>query len=88
VTLQAEPAATLEAATQAIIDLVQAEAGAVELTPDSAFEELAVDSVKVMSIVFKIEACFDIQLDEADADDLRTIGDLAFLVVRRIEELG
>ena len=33
-----------------------------------------------MSLVFKIEERYDIVLDEEDADDLRTVGDLAALV--------
>ena len=39
-----------------------------------------------MSLVFKLEEHYDIVLDEGDADDLRTVDDLAALVVRRIEE--
>ena len=78
--------ATLEAVTQEIIELVWAEAGAVDLTADSTLQSVGLDSLKVMSLIFKIEARHDILLDEADADDLRTVGDLAALVVRRIEE--
>jgi acyl carrier protein len=39
-----------------------------------------------MSVVFKIEAHYDIELQEEDADELRTVGDLANLVVGRIQE--
>jgi acyl carrier protein len=39
-----------------------------------------------MSIVFKIETLYDIELQEEDADNLRTVGDLANLVVSRIAE--
>jgi acyl carrier protein len=47
---------------------------------------VGLDSLKVMSLIFKIEARYDLFLDEDDADDLRTVGDLAALVVRRIED--
>ena len=77
---------TLEAVTQQIIDLVGMDAEALELTADSSLQSQGLDSLKVMSLVFKIEEHYDIVLDEEDADDLRTVGDLAALVVRRIEE--
>jgi acyl carrier protein len=78
--------ATLEAVTQEIIDLVLAEVGTVDLTTDSTLQSVGLDSLKVMSLIFKIEARYDFLLDDEDADDLRTVGDLAALVVRRIED--
>ena len=77
--------ATFEAVTQEIIDLVRTEVGAVDLTADSTLQSRGLDSLKVMSLVFKIEERYDILLDEADADDLRTVADLANLVVLRIQ---
>jgi acyl carrier protein len=76
----------IEAVTQQIIDLVEKEVDAVDLTADSSLQSKGLDSLKVMSLVFKIEEHYDIVLDEEDADDLRTVGDLAALVVRRIEQ--
>ena len=76
----------LEAVTQQIIDLVGKEAEALELTADSSLQSQGLDSLKVISLVFKIEEHYDIVLDEEDADDLRTVADLAALVVRRIEQ--
>jgi acyl carrier protein len=78
--------ATLEAVTQQIVDLVGNDVGSVDITVDSSLQDQGLDSLKVMSLVFKIEEHYDIFLDEADADDLRTVGDLAALVVRRIEQ--
>jgi acyl carrier protein len=77
---------TLEAVTQEIIDLVVAEVGPVDLTADATLQSWGLDSLKVMSLVFKIEERYGIVLDEEDADDLRTVGDLATLVLRRIQE--
>ena len=76
----------LEAVTQQIIDLFGTDAEAPELTADSSLQDQGLDSLKVMSLVFKIEEHYDIFLDEADADDLRTVGDLAALVVRSMEQ--
>jgi acyl carrier protein len=78
--------ATLEAVTQEVMDLVQAEVGAIDVTADSTLQSRGLDSVTIMSLIFTIEARYDILLDEEDADDLRTVGDLADLVVRRIED--
>ena len=80
------PVVTLEAVTQQIIDLIRQDADALDLTADSSLQSQGLDSLKVMSLVFKIEEHYDIVLDEEDADDLRTVGDLAALVVRRIEQ--
>ena len=77
---------TLEAVTQEIIDLVVAEVGTVDVTADATLQSWGLDSLKVMSLVFKIEQRYGILLDEEDADDLRTVGDLATLVLRRIRE--
>ncbi|WP_232425644.1 acyl carrier protein [Mycobacterium sp. JS623] len=72
--------------TQEIIDLVAAEVGAVDVTAEAALQSWGLDSLKVMSLVFKIEERYGIILDEQDADDLRTVGDLAALALRRIQE--
>ena len=77
---------TLPKVTQEIIDLVKVEATEVDLKADSVLQDVGLDSLKFMSVVFKIEAYYDIELQEEDADDLRTIGDLATLVVGRIAE--
>jgi acyl carrier protein len=79
-------AVTLEAVTQEIIDLVVAEVVSVDVTADATLQSWGLDSLKVMSLVFKIEVRYGIVLDEEDADDLRTVGDLAALVLRRIQE--
>ena len=77
---------TVEAVTQEIIGLVVAEVGPVDLTADATLQSWGLDSLKVMSLVFKIEERYGILLDDADADDLRTVRDLATLVLRRIQE--
>jgi len=85
-TLPTGKPATVEAVTQEIIGIVRAEAGAVDLTADSTLLSGGLDSLKVLSLLFKVEKRYDIVLDEEDGDDLQTVGDLAALVVRRIQE--
>ena len=77
---------TLEAVTKQIIVLFGKDAEGFELAADSSLQSQGLDSLKIMSLVFKIEEHFDIILDEEDADDLRTFGDLAVLVFRHIEQ--
>ena len=76
----------LEAVTQHIIDLIEKDLGSLDVTADSSLQGQGLDSLKVISLVFKIEDHYDIVLDEADADDLRTVADLAALVVRHFEQ--
>jgi acyl carrier protein len=72
--------------TQEIIDLVKTEATEVDLTGDSDLQDVGLDSLKFMSVVFKIEARYDIELQEEDAEDLRTVGDLVSLVLGHVAE--
>jgi acyl carrier protein len=81
-----DSAIALEAVTQEIVDLVAEELVTVDVTADGALQSWGLDSLEVMSLVFKLEQHFDIVLDEQDADDLRTVGDLAALVLRHIQE--
>ncbi|MGO9156611.1 acyl carrier protein [Mycobacterium sp.] len=69
-----------------IIDLVKAEAKQADITADSNIADVGLDSLRFMSVVFKIEEYYDIELQEEDADELRTVGDLANLVIARIAE--
>jgi acyl carrier protein len=77
---------TREAVAQHIVDLIGKHDEIATLTTDSSLQSQGLDSLKVMSLVFKLEEHYDILLDEDDADDLRTVDDLAALVVQRIEE--
>jgi acyl carrier protein len=77
---------TRETVTKHIIDLIEKDLGSLDVTADSSLQDQGLDSLKIVSLVFKIEDHYDIVLDEADADDLRTVGDLTAVVVRRIEQ--
>jgi acyl carrier protein len=79
-------AATLDGVTEEIIGLVRAEVEAVDITPDSTLQSRGLDSLKIMSLIFKVEARYDIFLEDEDADDLLTVGDLAALVLRRVQD--
>ena len=78
--------ATIESVAEEVIELLQDEVGSVDLTVDSTLQSQGLDSLRIMSLIFKIEARYDIFFEAEDADDLRTVGDLAAIVVRRIGE--
>ena len=77
---------TLAAVTEEIIALIEAETGVAGLTDESALSDAGMDSAQVLALVFRIEARHDIELDAEDSDELRTVGDLARLALRRIQE--
>jgi acyl carrier protein len=57
------------------------------LTPQTRlFEDLALDSLTLMSLVVNLEDHYRVLLNETDAPEVRTIADLAALVVQRIRE--
>jgi acyl carrier protein len=85
-TFPTEQSAELADVTQEIIEILRAEAGGANLTADSTLQDGGLDSLKVMSLVLKIETRYDIELDADDGGELRTVDDLARLVVRCIEE--
>ena len=85
-TTSSQELAILAIVTLKIIDLVKAEAKQANITADSNLADVGLDSLRFMSVVFKIETHYDIELQEEDADELRTVGDLANLVIARIAE--
>jgi len=75
----------VEMVTREIIEMIRSEVPAAILTAESALQEGGMDSLRVMSLVLRIEARYDIELDADDGGDLRTVRDLAQLVLRRVD---
>lgn len=84
-TLSTDESAKLAAVTKEIIDMIRSETPVADLTADSSLGDGGLDSLKVMSLVLRIESRYKIELDADDGGELRTVGDLAGLVLRRIE---
>jgi acyl carrier protein len=76
----------LNALIQEIIGMIKAESPGVNLTVDSGLQDGGLDSLKVMSLVLRIESRYGIELDADDEGELNTLADLGRLVLRRIEE--
>ncbi|MEE6167655.1 MULTISPECIES: acyl carrier protein [unclassified Mycolicibacterium] len=85
-TYPTEQAPSLPDVTRDIIDMISSEMPLPNLTAESSLLDGGLDSLRVMSLVLRIENRWDIDLDADDADELRTVGDLARLVLHRIEE--
>jgi acyl carrier protein len=47
-----------------------------QVTPDSTFEELGIDSLDGMNILFELENDFDINVPDSQAKSLRTVRDV------------
>ena len=75
----------VEMVNREIIEMLRSEVPAANLTAESALQEGGMDSLRVMSLVLRIEARYDIELDADDGGDLRTVRDLAQLVLRRVD---
>ena len=65
---------TIETLQQAIKKELGRDLGT--LTKDTIFEELALDSLDVVQMVMAIEEAFDIEIDDDDVENLKTVGQL------------
>ena len=56
-----------------------------EMRPDSnILEDLGADSLDVVEMVMAIEDAFDIEIDDADAEAMRTVADVEAYVAKRL----
>ena len=73
---------TIETLQQAIKKELGRDLGT--LTKDTSFEELALDSLDVVQMVMAIEEAFDIEIDDDDVENLKTVGQLlAYIEARK-----
>lgn len=56
-----------------------------EMKPDAnILEDLGADSLDVVEMVMAIEEAFDIEIDDGDAEALRTVADVEAYVAKRL----
>ena len=72
---------TIETLQQAIKKELGRDLGT--LTKDTSFEELALDSLDVVQMVMAIEEAFDIEIDDDDVENLKTVGQLLDYIEER-----
>ena len=57
-----------------------------QIVPDASFiDDLGADSLAIVQFVMAIEEAFDIEIPDADADQLQTIGDAVAYLHQRLE---
>ena len=57
-----------------------------QIVPDASFiDDLGADSLAIVQFVMAIEEAFDIEIPDADADGLQTIGDAVAYLQQRLE---
>ena len=53
-----------------------------EITPDSTFESLGIDSLDVVDLVMSLEEEFDTEIPDEEVENIKTVGD----IVKYIED--
>lgn len=54
------------------------------ITPEATLEELGVDSLDKVNLLFELESAFDLDIPDEAARQVRTVGD----IVRSLEAIG
>ncbi len=68
------------------IIIEQFDAKPAQIVPDASFiDDLGADSLAIVQFVMAIEEAFDIEIPDADADGLLTIGDAVAYLQQRLE---
>jgi acyl carrier protein len=62
-----------ELLTKIIVEVLGVDSS--EVTMDTTFEDLGADSLDVTSIVIELEEQLDIQIEDEDAVEIKTVGD-------------
>ena len=56
------------------------------ITPSTSFiEDLGADSLDIFQIITELEEIFELEFDDADAENIRTVGDAAEYVKKALE---
>ena len=55
---------------------------------DKTFEELGIDSLDAVEIMFEIEEEFDVEISDETAREVRAVGDVVRMLEARLDEAG
>lgn len=72
--------------TMQLINRHTNEASREDVCLDSRIEDLALDSLAMFEIVFELEECFGVELDEQELAAMKTLCDLAASVEKKLAE--
>ncbi|MCD8151091.1 MAG: acyl carrier protein [Clostridiales bacterium] len=56
-----------------------------DIKPESTWEELKIDSLDIVDMMFTLESQYDIELPEDEMENVRTVGEMAALVERKMQ---
>ena len=54
----------------------QLEIDASEITPESTFESLGIDSLDIVELVMALEETFGVEIPDSEAEKISTVGDV------------
>lgn len=53
---------------------------------DTTFEDLGIDSLSILDLLYDVDQEFGVELEAKDVIDLRTVGEIAALLTARLAE--
>ncbi len=58
------------------------------MRPDSTFEELGIDSLDRLNILFDLESEFDIEIDDEEAKKVTNVGEMVAGITQLVDAKG
>ena len=59
-----------------------------DVKPESTFEELGIDSLDRLNILFDLESEFDVEIDDEDAKKVTNVGEMVAGITHLVEAKG
>jgi acyl carrier protein len=56
-----------------------------KVTPEADFQDLGADSLDEVELIMALEEEFDVEIPDADADTVKTVGDAIALITSKVE---
>ncbi|WP_353893961.1 acyl carrier protein [Proteinivorax hydrogeniformans] len=54
-----------------------------EITKETSFEDMGVDSLDIFQLVVELEEAFEIEIDDSEAASMKTVGDAVEFVEKK-----
>ncbi|WP_350342876.1 acyl carrier protein [Proteinivorax tanatarense] len=54
-----------------------------EITKETSFEDMGVDSLDIFQLVVELEEAFEIEIDDSEAASMKTVGDAVDFVEKK-----
>lgn len=69
-----------------IITLIAEQLGVEEntITTESTLEQLGADSLDIVELIMKMEECFSIEISDEEAEQLKTVGQVASYIADKV----